>query len=374
MGIRVPTTTRQSVARTALPSTRVSTQPRSFRPGPGQDVGAAAGELARTIGGIVEQESLRADEVAVNEAMTRSEVSRNTIEADAFNTRGKNAINISESTLKQYTDVNTEIEKDLFTDRQKEMFQRSTLRRSLDLDRRLRLHESREFERHDSQTSEARISQLRRSAIQNTGNDAAIILDVAESNKLILERGLRAGQSEEFIEGKQFEETRLTYMGVLNKRIDGGDIEGVQEELNSGKFDQILESEGKRKIQGRINSIIQVGRNRIIQTERDKIKDPWLFLDKTGQTETLIPVQFDENMSKSFIARQAFVDDKNKEHKIRLPILNEKEVNTLQRQFENGDPSEQVGFMAKPAAVVDNAFTPPVKTVLRRNAFPAMPT
>lgn len=270
-----------------------------------QAFSSLAGQVADvaidTRGQLIEQETRRADEVALLDAENRiSTWEQQRLydpEAGAFAQRGKNAMGLPETIAQEYSDLTGEVEASLGTDRQREAFAKLRQRRGLDLDLSIRRHVFTQMQAYEGEELNAAISTSKDAAIANALDPRRVGEELTRAVTAIKTHGPRVGMGPEQIE-KQIGDVRTAvHVGVIDRLLATDNIRTAQvyfeeaKEQISGdalaRVEKALEEGGLRKAaQKAADEIVTAGGTLTEQREKARaIEDPKLRDEVTQRIE-----------------------------------------------------------------------------------------
>ncbi len=127
--------------------------------------------------------------------------------------------------------------------------------------------------------------------------------------------------------------------GVILGTIDRNPF-AAQKMLASGQYDKYLDAETQATLKNRADVEIRSQRDQADKILALKDKNPWQFLQKTGEASSVRPLSLDDTAAKSFQDRALYIDSMNKKHGLNLPFMSDQEADHLTKQFLSAQPDQ----------------------------------
>lgn len=288
----------RTVSREALPGVRLTAAETEASAGVGAELaGAEASRAAASFGSRVgatglamygaeiQEERDRADSVAILNAERQLAEWENTRlydpETGALNTRGKESFGLPEQVAGEYAQLTGHLEKQLGTDRQREMFQRVKVNRGMGLDLTLRRHVSGEMNRYEAEELKSMVSNSVSSAISNANDPERIGQELDRAIGAIKTHAPRLGLGPEQIERQVRAVTSDTHTGVIERLLSTEQDKAAQEYFDEtkgqisgeaiAKIERALE-EGSLRGESQRQADVIVAAGGTLTEQREKVK------------------------------------------------------------------------------------------------------
>lgn len=175
---------------------------------------------------LAKEEKDKADDVATQDAYTRTVQLRNRLMYDpengAMNRKGKDAFGAGEEYGKQFEAGADEIENSLTNPEQKALYKRIREGEARDLDSNLTRHTFAQAQAYDEETTAASVSTTREDAVMNYQDPGKVGMSINRQKVLIESNGKRNGQPAEMIKQKQMAAESTTHEAVINRMLANG--------------------------------------------------------------------------------------------------------------------------------------------------------
>lgn len=112
--------------------------------------------------------------------------------------------------------------------------------------------------------------------------------------------------------------------------------------MDRGDYDKYIDADNMRQLRSSAEAEIKSRQDQMEKIIALKDKDPWSFVQKTGQTQGLKPLDMGEGVTESFKDRAQFIQDADKKHGITLPFMSDREADHMTNQFMKMNPTEAV--------------------------------
>lgn len=126
--------------------------------------------------------------------------------------------------------------------------------------------------------------------------------------------------------------------------------------LASGEYDAYLTPDTRVSLENHIDAQMRAKQDQYEKLLVLKDKDPWQFLQKTGQASGAKPLALDETAPTAFQDRAEFIHDMNQKHGINLPFMSEHEADHITRQMLAAPPEQAVATMGNIANTVQDEY------------------
>lgn len=301
--------------------------------------GAATGEKLTQVGiQLYRDEQERQDEVAIVEAerkLSDWELKRMYDPKEgALSRRGKDAFGLPDTVTKEYDDTVTEIRKSLSNERQRSVFDRSTVGRRRSISEKLNVHVMSEVRKFDDVETDNLIKNAQQIAIANAGDEKRIGEEIDRQQQEIMRYAQRHGLGAEYVSRKLSVARAETHTGVVERLLangrdvdaktyvekyrkeieSGGDIAKVEKWIEEGstrgesqrQADAILGTATTREdavtkareikdpklrdaVEERVNRYWSVKREAERETREKNMTDAANLIDATGRTSSISP-------------------------------------------------------------------------------------
>jgi len=240
---QVPVSNEQGITRQqAAPNARLNVQTSEASFGGGaavEAVGRAGAGLAQQAFQIAKEERQKADDVATQEAYTKTVKLRNDLMYDpkngAMNRKGKDAFGVGQEYGQQFNKGADQIESSLATDEQRAMYQKIRQQELRDLDGNLTRHTFQQAQEYDQETTISGIKTTQEDAVMNYQDPGKVDQALKIQNALIDSHGARAGQAPEVISQRKAEAASKTYEAVIQRMLANGQDLAASEYYNKIK-------------------------------------------------------------------------------------------------------------------------------------------
>jgi len=178
-----------------------------------------SGELLK----FADQEKQKADQLAVLDADKRLSETTTKLLYDpvtgALNKRGKDAFDLPNTVMTEYSKQADIISKDLHNEAQRNAFKQQMVSRSVDLDRSIQAHVSGEIKSYDNATTESYLANERDAAALSYNDPERIGMAVQRQQIAIQQHAQRNGLPVEWTKLKMQEATSKTHEAVINRML-----------------------------------------------------------------------------------------------------------------------------------------------------------
>lgn len=112
--------------------------------------------------------------------------------------------------------------------------------------------------------------------------------------------------------------------------------------LDSGEFDKHIDPDTAASLRNSAESEIKSRQDQFDKIVGLKDKDPWRFLQTTGQAQGAKPIDLGAGVTESFKDRAEFIEAADKKNGIKLPFMSDAESDHMTKGFMNMNPTEAV--------------------------------
>jgi hypothetical protein len=214
--------------------------PEAFGGGKSADaLGDATKGLAKTVGDVYQEEKLKADDVATQEAYAKTVQLRNKIMYDpqngAMTKRGKDAFGVVDTYVPQFDKGAEEIEKSLSNEEQKAMYRKLLLQQKTDLNDSLQKHTFTESMKYDEDTAKAGVETQRDDAVLNYQTPGRVEQSLKMQEALIRSRGERTGAPADAVDLMVADARSKTHTSVIQRMLANDQVDEAKKYYDANK-------------------------------------------------------------------------------------------------------------------------------------------
>lgn len=250
----VPIAERQ-VGVAARPTVRVESNApiEAFGGGQGLESSLSAGQrLASASQDIIIKEKQRADDARVKEAYSKLVRAEQDLllnpKTGAYTKKGKDAFTVPDEYSVQFDKIAGDIESELSSDSQRQMFNEIKMQRKTSFDGDLKQHLSKEAQIYEKQVNESALSATFDEAVLNYKSPEKVAGSLNIQEGIIRDMGEKQGMAPEVIEQMVSEQKAKTHAGVIERFLSNGEDMAASEYFKANK-DSITDGETRMRIE-----------------------------------------------------------------------------------------------------------------------------